>query len=238
MDFDSKTVNSQLTVDECYLHPGKKSALKCFKCSRTICSECVHYIYGCNYCETCAGSMKVGISSSGITPLIYSQDSLKYYGKKITKKNYFGMIFKYALRLSLLVLIIIGISNRGALALWITKKLPSGTEKIKPLKIFGLNIDINEAQEIPKRVFVQTQLVVFARHLAMDINMNQGSYPVNLAQYLRSNFEVDNKGTNKDIALDPWGTEYILRKKNEGYVILSAGPDRIFDTKDDIQHNF
>lgn len=33
---------------------------------------------------------------------------------------------------------------------------------------------------------------------------------------------------------DGWGTPYKLRKKGEKYILLSAGPDKEFDTIDDI----
>ena len=38
----------------------------------------------------------------------------------------------------------------------------------------------------------------------------------------------------KDVSKDHWGTSYELQKTEEGYSIVSAGPDMNFDTDDDI----
>ena len=35
--------------------------------------------------------------------------------------------------------------------------------------------------------------------------------------------------------VDPWGNEYKLEKDGKRYAIISAGPDGIFDTEDDIR---
>jgi hypothetical protein len=35
--------------------------------------------------------------------------------------------------------------------------------------------------------------------------------------------------------LDPWGTPYRMTPSGQGYAIISAGPDRVFGTADDVR---
>lgn len=232
MDTDSKTIEKD---SFCYIHTDTKSALKCFKCGKTICARCVKYVFGCNYCEACANSAKISVGS-----VIYSKDSLKYYENKANKTAIKKMSFKYAFRVLIIIFIIAGISKRNSVASWIYDRIPKlGIKegKMTPIKnIIELSgIKIKDTKEIPNQFFVKTQLILFAKKIELDIKMNEG-YPVDLTGYLRANFETKIEG--KDIAIDPWGTEYKMKKMTEGYVISSAGPDKAFDTEDDIGQNF
>ena len=95
----------------------------------------------------------------------------------------------------------------------------------------GMENKAKMLKEIPKKLFVQTQLSFFARKVKMDMRMNYG-VPVNFADYLRNNFESSKK--DHDIAIDPWGSEYVLRKIGNKYIITSRGPDGMLNTEDDI----
>lgn len=67
----------------------------------------------------------------------------------------------------------------------------------------------------------------------------QGAYtldekwPSNPIAYVKENLTRKGGG---DVTLDPWGTQFAIERarKGNGLVIVSAGPDKRFRTKDDV----
>jgi hypothetical protein len=45
---------------------------------------------------------------------------------------------------------------------------------------------------------------------------------------------VQRRDFEKDAAVDPWGSEYYIRKTRKTYYVGSPGKDRIVGTEDDI----
>ncbi len=46
---------------------------------------------------------------------------------------------------------------------------------------------------------------------------------------------VEAKVVKREDMKDPWGTELTVRRNDDNeYIVISAGPDKIFDTEDDI----
>lgn len=63
--------------------------------------------------------------------------------------------------------------------------------------------------------------------------------PEQFGEYLRKNMR--NPGKPRDFALDQWGTPYkLVVEGRSGFEIVSAGPDKSFDTDDDVKaiHRF
>ncbi len=56
-----------------------------------------------------------------------------------------------------------------------------------------------------------------------------GNYPRDFGKFLDTNFTSN----LKSVRVDSWGTEYSLERTRTGYVIHSAGPDRIHGSADD-----
>ncbi|MBF0198657.1 MAG: type II secretion system protein GspG [Planctomycetes bacterium] len=59
----------------------------------------------------------------------------------------------------------------------------------------------------------------------------QGSYPKDLLEYLHSKTK---NLSGKTIGADPWGTLYRYESSRSGFKISSAGPDRTFESEDDV----
>jgi len=60
-------------------------------------------------------------------------------------------------------------------------------------------------------------------------------------RYVKNDFRKFVRGVahsdNKDVAKDHWGSFYALEACDGGYRIVSAGPDRIMGTKDDLMRS-
>lgn len=54
-------------------------------------------------------------------------------------------------------------------------------------------------------------------------------YPEDFGQFLKDSFS----SRLKRVTLDSWGTPYEFERNEQGYVIRSAGPDRLHGTEDD-----
>ena len=55
------------------------------------------------------------------------------------------------------------------------------------------------------------------------------------ANYIRKNIIAQKNDVKRDFAKDFWGTGYRLELKNRVATVVSAGPDKSFDSKDDIR---
>jgi hypothetical protein len=56
----------------------------------------------------------------------------------------------------------------------------------------------------------------------------------NFSEFLRANLREAKGGNKRDRAKDPWDTEYRLVQVGTGFDIRSAGPDKAWETKDDL----
>jgi hypothetical protein len=55
--------------------------------------------------------------------------------------------------------------------------------------------------------------------------------------YLRKNFQTQ-RGSERDISRDFWGTPYHLTTDDRGFEVISAGPDQQFGTDDDLSAGY
>lgn len=59
--------------------------------------------------------------------------------------------------------------------------------------------------------------------------------PRNLKRVLKANAQSSTKTQLKELATDPWGTVYRVAPVKQGFQILSAGPDKKWRTRDDLE---
>lgn len=59
--------------------------------------------------------------------------------------------------------------------------------------------------------------------------------PEIFAAYIRRNIIAQKNDVTRDFSKDFWGTQYRLEVKNRVATVVSAGPDKAFDTKDDVR---
>lgn len=71
--------------------------------------------------------------------------------------------------------------------------------------------------------------VVLMEHTAGGFVPTQGE----LAGFLRQNMKTT-PGVNRDVALDHWGNRYEIEDRGDGFRLISAGPDGVFDNDDDV----
>jgi len=55
----------------------------------------------------------------------------------------------------------------------------------------------------------------------------------NFSEYLRNTME-----SSRDASLDLWESPYVLKTNGQNFTIISAGPDKILKTDDDISNTF
>ena len=100
----------------------------------------------------------------------------------------------------------------------------------------NLKAQIAKLMESTKVVATQQEVSDIAKMVHMDTFDSTNPRPDEFPQYLRRNMRTTN-GIKRDTALDQWGVAYRLvydRKKTE-LVVTSAGPDKRYDTADDIK---
>lgn len=59
--------------------------------------------------------------------------------------------------------------------------------------------------------------------------------PEQFAAYIRKNITAQTKEISRDFSKDVWSVSYRLEVKNRVVTVLSAGPDKKFETSDDIR---
>ena len=66
---------------------------------------------------------------------------------------------------------------------------------------------------------------------------SEGTLPLNnFGQFLKDNMREKGGGEKRDRSKDPWGTDYKLALKGEGFEVQSAGPDKAWKTEDDLKY--
>jgi len=60
----------------------------------------------------------------------------------------------------------------------------------------------------------------------------------NFSQFLKQNMVEASGKSTRDHSRDSWGTPYRLQQTATGFAILSAGPDKVWETADDIRQEF
>lgn len=74
------------------------------------------------------------------------------------------------------------------------------------------------------------------RDAANNYNMLYNKFPSSLRDLIEPKGDDDPLVTNGESALyDPWNIEYKMVVKKRSVVVISAGPDKEFDTEDDIR---
>jgi hypothetical protein len=99
-------------------------------------------------------------------------------------------------------------------------------DKLKPL------LDIGNV------VVAQKEVSTIVRSISLDaVTGDQpDDDPEAFAEYLRSSLHRKTGSHERDLSEDPWGTPYHLNyRSNERFVVMSAGPDKVFQTNDDIR---
>ncbi len=86
-----------------------------------------------------------------------------------------------------------------------------------------------------KVVAVQSEVNDIAKMVYLEIIDDNPVKPAEFADYLRKNMRVKGKST-RDTALDIWDTPYGLAydEKNHRVYVISAGPDKKYNTEDDV----
>lgn len=100
--------------------------------------------------------------------------------------------------------------------------------------VSGGSTDINEMMTAAIDLAYQVKTTAEIRGIVQIIRIeliNGDKLPSNLTTFVRTN--MDSQGT--DPAADPWGGLYQLVRTDDGGVhVLSCGPDKACDTKDDV----
>ena len=95
-----------------------------------------------------------------------------------------------------------------------------GMERYKPI------IDFT------KRIAAQAELNNLSKMIRLDsIGEEELPNDSNFPDYIRSRMDTQGK---RDPSKDMWLTMYRIRRKGSVIIISSAGPDKRFDTKDDV----
>lgn len=78
-----------------------------------------------------------------------------------------------------------------------------------------------------------------AQAVAMDYTESNKLPIDNFADFLRANMRTaSGKPPKRDPAIDPWETPYKLEQIHNGFQVMSAGPDKSWDTGDDMVHPY
>lgn len=100
----------------------------------------------------------------------------------------------------------------------------------------NLKAQIAKLMESTKVVATPQEVSDIAKMVHMDTFDSTNPRPEEFSNYLRRNMRTTN-GIQRDTSLDQWGVSYRLtydRSKRE-LVVTSAGPDKRYDTADDIK---
>jgi hypothetical protein len=68
-------------------------------------------------------------------------------------------------------------------------------------------------------------------HKLLEYSDTHSTLPRDIPAFIASEITTS---TGRNILLDTWGTPYDFRPTDDGYLIRSAGPDRVFGTQDDM----
>ena len=90
-----------------------------------------------------------------------------------------------------------------------------------------------------KVVAVQSEVNNIGQMVYLEIINEQPVKPAEFADYLRKNMRTKGKVV-RDTALDVWETPYGLAydEKNHRVYVISAGPDKKYNTDDDIYSSY
>jgi hypothetical protein len=88
-------------------------------------------------------------------------------------------------------------------------------------------------------IAVQSEVNEITHLLVLDqiSGENLPRTPEEFAVYLKKNMRIKGQAagdTGRDVSKDPFGTEYRLTYEDGGVKVTSAGPDKTFDTPDDV----
>lgn len=82
-----------------------------------------------------------------------------------------------------------------------------------------------------RTALVQYEINAMSRDLVYrTVGKNEKVTPANFSEYLRKNMS-----SQRDPAMDMWGSAYVLLKDQGNYTIISLGPDKKLGTEDDIR---
>lgn len=79
----------------------------------------------------------------------------------------------------------------------------------------------------------QHELNDLAKMIYLDAIGETRILPEQLVEYCRKNL-LTKPGQERDTSLDRWGTTYRLTYSGKSFKVQSAGPDKVFDSSDDI----
>jgi hypothetical protein len=85
---------------------------------------------------------------------------------------------------------------------------------------------------------VNYEMESIAQMVHLGIVTGEEPTPQNFSNYLRENLLVRVAYSQRDTSLDFWGSPYKLSKKRGRFLITSAGPDKKFGTKDDMNTGY
>lgn len=78
-----------------------------------------------------------------------------------------------------------------------------------------------------------------AQAVAMDYTESNKLPIDNFDEFLRANMRTaSGKPPKRDPAIDPWETPYKLKQIHNGFQVMSAGPDKSWETDDDMVHPY
>jgi len=97
----------------------------------------------------------------------------------------------------------------------------------------GLMGTVQKLMNVSKLSQVQDEVNEISEMVYSDHLKGEGPTPRDFAFYLRGK-RAPASGEVRDMAQDPWGTNYKYLRNSKRYLVRCAGPDKTFNTPDDI----
>jgi TPR repeat protein len=105
--------------------------------------------------------------------------------------------------------------------------------------VSGMKDSANVVDKFQVAAIQNVELNGIAQAVAQDYTESNRLPIDNFADFLRSNMRTaSGKPPDRDPAIDPWETPYKLEQIHNGFQVLCAGPDKTWDTDDDLIHPF
>jgi hypothetical protein len=98
-----------------------------------------------------------------------------------------------------------------------------------------LSQQVKHARDFFVGVAVRQELRDITTMVYVDSFFGEAPKSENFSDYLHRNMIVREANKNRDTAKDFWGTPYRLEADQHSFAIVSAGPDGVFGTNDDIR---
>jgi hypothetical protein len=92
---------------------------------------------------------------------------------------------------------------------------------------------VEKIGELKRTMVVQTEMGHILNQLKLNAIQDDSFRVGDLSNFIRTHLRTP----GRDASLDPWGTPYHIKQIGSRILLLSAGPDRQWNTADDIQES-